>query len=128
MLRLNEVQSENVFPNAPAKSLSFTDVNNEPHKNYQLSAEEYVALAKTQGQKQRELVEAAIATTEYSLLSDTEKATVIKNIYKYAKEYARGEVIKGYADDYGCFSSKWMSEIYGDVAEEIIGHTIDQRN
>lgn len=128
LLRLNEVQSENVFPNTPAKSLSFTDVNNEPHKNYQLSAEKYVALAKTQGQKQRELVEAAIATTEYGLLSDTEKATVIKNIYKYAKEYARGEVIEGYADDYGCFSSKWMSEIYGDVAEEIIWHTIDQRN
>ncbi len=127
LLRLNEVQSENVFPNTPAKSLSFTDVNNEPHKNYQLSAEEYVALTKTQGQKQRELVEAAIATTEYSLLSDTEKATVIKNIYKYAKEYARGEVIEGYTDDYGCFSSKWMSEIYGDVAEEIIWHTIDQR-
>ena len=27
LLRLNEVQSENVFPNTPAKSLSFTDVN-----------------------------------------------------------------------------------------------------
>ena len=127
LLRLNEVQSKNVFPNTPEKSLSFTDVNKKVHTDYQLSAEEYVALAKTQGKMQRELVEEAISNKLYGKLTDTEKAKVIENIYKYAKEYARGEVIEGYADDYGCFSTKWMSKIRGNVAYEIISHVYDQR-
>lgn len=116
LTRLNGVQSDvNVFPQTPSKSLSFTDKDGTEHENYNLSAEEYVELAKAQGQTQRKLVEDLIGSQYYSALSDANKAKAIQYAYKYAKEYAQIEVLNRDG-----FSAKWMAEIDGDAAEMIL--------
>lgn len=117
LIRLNEAQSDiNVFPQTPDKTITYEDKSGITHEDYNLSAEEYVALAKAQGQTQRKLVEGILASRDYAALSDEDKAKAIQYAYKYARESARIEVIL----DYSGFSSKWMAEIKGDVAEAIV--------
>lgn len=116
--RLNDAQSDvNVFPSAPEKTLTFADSSGVKHKDYNLSAEEYVALAKAQGQTAKQLVEKLISSDSYATLSDADKAKVIEYAYKYSKESAQIEVL-----DRDGFSSKWMSEIDGNAAESILRH------
>ncbi len=104
-----------VLPNTPKKTVTFTDTEGVKHENYDLSAEEYVALARTQGKKQRELVEGIISSALYKTLPDKDKAAAIEYSFKYAREYAQIEVLGR-----DTFSSKWMAEIQGDVADAII--------
>lgn len=80
LTRLNEVQDdENVFTNTPSRK----------YNNESLSAEQYVALAKSQGQTQRKLVESMVESQLYAKLPDTYKAKVISSAYTYAKESAQ---------------------------------------
>lgn len=112
--RLNEVQSDvNVYPSAPDKTITYSG------KDHSLSAEKYVALAKAQGQTQKQVVEALISSADYSALSDAGKAQAIKYAYDYARDTARIEVL----DDYPGYSSKWMEGINGNAAEAILRHT-----
>ena len=114
LTRLNEVQSDvNVFPSTPDR-----EYNNKP-----LSADEYVALAKAQGQTQRQIVEELIASEVYAGLTDTYKAKAIKYAYEYAKENAQMEVLgrSGY-------SSKWMGKIEDDVAGGILEHIMSDKD
>ena len=109
--RLNDAQSDiNVYPTAPGKSVTYGGTE------YNLSAEEYVALAKTQGQKQKELVESILGNSAYASLADAQKAAAIDYAYAYAKDYARGEVL----EDHPGITTKWMAQIRGDVAEGIL--------
>lgn len=111
--RLNDAQGErNVYPSIPDKSVTINK------QEYNLSADEYVALAKKQGQSQRQLVENIIANSDYSILSDEDKAKAIGYAYEYARDSARGEVI----EEHPGITTKWMTEIKGDVADAIIRH------
>jgi len=111
--RLNDAQSDiNVYPSVPDKMLT---VNKQ---DYNLSADEYVQLAKLQGQTQKQLVEELIASSDYANLSDEDKARAIRYAYDYARDSARGEVVK----DHPGITTKWMKELGDDVAEGIIRH------
>ena len=102
-----------------AKETSIPDKSVTINKQeYNLSADEYVALAKKQGQSQRQLVENIIANSDYSILSDEDKAKAIGYAYEYARDSARGEVI----EEHPGITTKWMTEIKGDVADAIIRH------
>ena len=81
-----------------------------------LSAEEYTALSKAQGRKQKELVESILGNSAYASLTDAQKAAAIDYAYAYAKDYARGEVL----EDHPGITTKWMAQIRGDVAEGIL--------
>ena len=107
LVRLNGAQDENVFPSTPSKE----------YEDRYLTADEYVALAKTQGQKQKELVYTIVENKTYQAMDDTDKAKVIKFAYKYAKEYAQIEVLGRKS-----YSAKWLNEIKGDVVAAIIAH------
>jgi len=87
-------------------------------QDYNLSADEYVQLAKLQGQTQKQLVEELIASSDYANLSDEDKARAIRYAYDYARDSARGEVVK----DHPGITTKWMKELGDDVAEGIIRH------
>ena len=109
--RLNDALSDvNVYPSAPDRSVTF---NKTVHN---LSAEEYVSLAKTQGQKQRQLVEDILAVDAYAALTDEEKAKVIRYAYDYARDYARGEVLDGHPG----ITTKWMAGLTGNIADGIV--------
>jgi hypothetical protein len=109
--RLNDVQSDvNVYPSTPDKTIT---VDGEDRN---LSAEEYVAMAKAQGRTQKQIVETLISHADYSALSDEDKAKAIRYAYDYARDASRIEVL----DDYPGYSSKWMEEIDGNAAEAIL--------
>jgi hypothetical protein len=114
--RLNGVQDEKVSPDTPAKKLSYKDKDGKQVTDRILSAEEYTALSKAQGQKQKELVESILGNSAYASLTDAQKAAAIDYAYAYAKDYARGEVL----EDHPGITTKWMAQIRGDVAEGIL--------
>jgi hypothetical protein len=123
--RLNDAQSDiNVYPQTPDKTVTFDDAYGNRHEDYNLSAEEYVELAKLQGQTQKELVEDILSNYQYSSLTDKEKAQAVQLAYKYAKEYSRQEVLG--ADD---FSAEWMkrADAKGDIVNAIIAHSNDEK-
>lgn len=112
LVRLNEAQEDvNVFPNTPKKT----------YDGRNLSADEYVALARTQGQKQRQIVEKMVTSVAYKTLSDTDKVKAVQRAYDYAREYAQIQVLNRDG-----FSAKWMSQIKGDVAAVIVQRIKDQ--
>lgn len=112
--RLNGVQSDiNVYPSAPNKMITYSGAD------HNLSADEYVALAKAQGQTQKQIVEVLINHEEYAALSDEEKAKAIRRAYDYARDTARMEVFV----DYPGYSAKWMEGIDGNEAEMILRQT-----
>jgi hypothetical protein len=111
--RLNDAVSDvNVYPTRPDKTVK---VNKE---DYNLSADEYVELAKLQGQTQKKLVEGILSSESYSLLSDEEKAKAISFAYEYARGKARGEVVP----EHPGIETKWMKALQGNVADGIIRH------
>lgn len=114
--RLNGVQGENVSPSTPPKTITYTGTDGTVYTDKRLSAEEYVSLAKTQGQKQRQLVEDILAVDAYAALTDEEKAKVIRYAYDYARDYARGEVLDGHPG----ITTKWMAGLTGNIADGIV--------
>lgn len=122
LTRLNEIQDDvQVFPSTPKKTLTFTDSDGVKHTDYNLSAEEYVALAKEQGQTQREIVEDMIDSEFYEGLPDKYKAKAIEFAYTYAKYHAQIEVL-----DRDGFDANWMAEISGNTAEGILTHIYEE--
>ena len=116
--RLNSVQSENVSPCTPSKTITYTGTDGTVHADKRLTSEEYSSLAKLQGQTQKQLVEDLISHEAYALLSDADKANAIRFAYAYARDIARGEVVP----DHPGITTKWMAELEGDIAEGILRH------
>lgn len=109
--RLNAAQGDkNVYPSTPDKTITI----NKQKRN--LSAEEYVALAKLQGQTARRIVEDLIGSEYYTGLSDQQKAKAISYAYDYAREYARVETLEDYTE----YSSKWMEGLGGNALDAIL--------
>lgn len=112
LTRLNEVQSDvNVFPSTPEKE----------YDGRYLTAEEYVALARTQGQTQRQIIEKMVDSSLYDGLPDAYKAKAVSLAYQYAKESAQIEELGREG-----FSSDWMAEIKGNTAVGIVKHVIKE--
>lgn len=113
--RLNDAQSDvNVYPSAPDKTLQIDK------QDYNLSAEEYVQLAKLQGQTQKQIVEDIMSNSYYKSLSDEDKAKAIRYAYDYARDSARGKVV----EEHPGITTKWMQSIGSDPAEGIIRHIV----
>lgn len=122
LTRLNELQSDvNTLPRTPEKTISYEDKDGVVHEDYNLSAEEYVALAKEQGQTQRKILEKMLSSELYGSLPDQYKAKAVALAYDYAREKAQIEVLGR-----NSFSSQWMSEIKDDIAGGIVSHVIEE--
>ena len=120
-LEVVNTTSRSVYPSAAGKKFTFTDKDGVVHKDYQLSAEEYVAMAKAKGQTQRDVVEKMIASKLYKNLPDLYKVKAIQAAYTYANEKAQIDVLNR-----DSFSSKWMGEISGNVATGILEHIYEE--
>ena len=111
--RLNDAQSDvNVYPSVPDKTVTINK------QDYNLSADEYVAVAKLRGQTQKQIVEDLMANSYYKQLSDEDKAKAIRYAYDYARDYALGDVI----EEHPGITTKWMQSVGADPAEGIIRH------
>lgn len=123
LTRLHEVNESGrgVFPSTPEKTATFTDSNGVKHKDYNLSAEEYVELAKAKGQTQRKIIESMVGSELYAGLPDQYKVKAVQTAYDYAREYAQIEVL-----DRDGFSSDWMAELDGDIADGVVKHIIKE--
>jgi hypothetical protein len=83
LTRLKEETGESaVYPDTPNKYITFGG------ERRNLSQEEYFDVATFAGQTKMNLVDEAIHHTKWKKLSDTQKAKVISNIYKYSNKLA----------------------------------------
>ena len=91
--RLHKVTGESgIYPETPEKYFKFRDIRRD------LSKEEYFEYATFKGKTQAELVDEAIHSKEYKSLTDEQKVTVIKNLYKYAGALAKCQLDYSYEE------------------------------
>ena len=94
---LYDVTGADVLPKTPTKEIGKRD----------LSADEYVALAKDAGSTKYTLLTQLLSDPRYLALSDTEKAAAVKKIYDYANAAAKYHVDDTY-DIHG--QGVWIQE------------------
>ena len=91
--RLHKVTGESgIYPETPEKYFKFRDIRRD------LSKEEYFEYATFKGKTQAELVNEAIHSKNYASLTDEQKVTVIKNLYKYAGALAKCQLDYSYEE------------------------------
>ena len=95
--RLYDATGESVLPSAPKTSTKIGGRD--------LSADEYVALAKDAGSTKYTLLSQLVYDPRYLALSDAEKALAVQKIYEYASATSKYHV-----DDSYYISTKWMRE------------------
>lgn len=115
LYRLHEVTGENVFPQSPETTITYTDKDGNRHEKYNLSAEEADKLKRVQGQTHAKLVADLTGNRDFYALTDSQKAKAAILCRDYARELARGEVLPGYDGKPG-----WMEGIEGNEAGSII--------
>lgn len=122
--RLRDVTGVNVYPERADSSVTFS--KNGEKQTYNLSADEYVEMAKLQGKTQKDLVESIIKAKGYDSLPDEQKAKVIKEAYSYAKNYAKGELIPGHPGE----TTKWINDVVnagGDLAQAMVDRIVEDQ-
>lgn len=117
--RVNEAKTveKNVYPTRPDTEIPYTDQYG-LKQTASLTSEEWINLAKKQGQTSRQVVENLIDHADYSILTDDQKAKAVSYVYAYAKNLAKDAVI----EDYSSTESKWLQGIRSpeEAAETII--------
>lgn len=78
-----ETSESGVFPKVAPKKIDFKGITKH------LTAEEYVNYSTQKGQMSADFVSDAIKNPKYKQLDDSQKATVIKNLYSYANVKAK---------------------------------------
>lgn len=114
--RVRETTGESVFPSYIPTTITYTDSSGDVHKDYQLSEEEYQAIAQTQGQTARTILDTMIKSKNYAAMTDEQKAKAMQKVYTYAREKALVDNIK----DHTGYSESWMMEMKGNTAAEQI--------
>lgn len=88
--RLYDAGQTNVFPTMPAD----TDI-----KGYVMSADELVKFRTEAGQMKYRLLEELMDSDLYNAMSDGDKAKTISDIYDFAKQYAKKQIVDDYEID-----------------------------
>lgn len=88
--RLYDAGQTNVFPTMPAD----TDI-----KGYVMSADELVKFRTEAGQMKYRLLEELMDSDLYHSMSDGDKAKTISDIYDFAKQYAKKQIVEDYEID-----------------------------
>jgi hypothetical protein len=105
--RLRESTKMNVFPQTAEKSVTYTDKSGNKHQDYNMSAEEYAKLQKTQGQTAKRIVENLIKSKAYQNLTDAQKAYAIQAAYDYAQEMGKRAALPDYYSE----AAGWINGI-----------------
>ena len=114
--RLNAIDGLNVTPPKAKRKITYSDNNGKEHENYNLSSEQYETMQRIQGQTTMRLLAETIMSEDYKALNDIQKAEVYSNLYSYAQEQAKRQVLPDYFSE----SSAWMDSIGDDAANGLI--------
>lgn len=116
LYRLRETTGENVFPQAVEKTITYTDVTGTKHVNRALTQTELDTIQRVEGQTAMRLLAEITANEDYNSLTDTQRAAVIANVYKYAQEQGKKETLSGYYSE----AATWLQNIGDDAANSLI--------
>lgn len=105
--RLNRVQSVNVSPDLPGKTITYRDGDGNVHTDHRLTESEWQTLVTTQGQTAHELLTEIVESDAYQSMDDDQRAAVIEWVYDYARETGRDAAIRGYEPQL----SGWMKDL-----------------
>lgn len=105
--RLNRVQTVNVSPDLPGKTITYRDGDGNVHTDHRLTESEWQTLVTTQGQTAHELLTEIVESDAYQNMDDDQRAAVIEWVYDYARETARDAAIRGYEPQL----SGWMKDL-----------------
>ena len=115
--RLADVTSNtDVLPAAPAK---YFTVNN---ARKDLTADEYVAYSQTRGQRAYELMSELINGAAYQSMTDEAKAIAVANVYEYATQTAKHDLVPEYKTDAWISAARDMTG--ASVADAIVLRTL----
>lgn len=115
--RLRNATGVNVYPDRADSSVTFS--KNGESQTYNLSADEYVEMAKLQGKTQKDLLDDIVQTEGYASLSEDLKADLVKKVYEYARNYAKGEIVP----DHPGVTTSWIVKTInsgGDLAQAFV--------
>lgn len=116
LYRLRETTGENVFPQAVEKTITYTDVTGTKHVNRALTQTELDTIQRVEGQTAMRLLAEITANEDYNSLTDTQRAAVIANVYKYAQEQGKKETLSGYYSE----AAAWLQNMGDDAANGLI--------
>ena len=116
LYRLRETTGENVFPQPVEKTITYTDVTGTKHVNRALTQTELDTIQRVEGQTAMRLLAEITANEDYNSLTDTQRAAVIANVYKYAQEQGKKETLSGYYSE----AAAWLQNMGGDAANTLI--------
>lgn len=114
--RLNAIDGINVTPPQAKRKITYTDNTGKEHENYNLSSEQYETMQRIQGQTTMRLLAEITMSEDYKALNDLQKAEVYSDLYSYAQEQAKRQVLPDYFSE----SAAWMDSISEDAASGLI--------
>ena len=114
--RLNAIDGINVTPPQAKRKITYTDNTGKEHENYNLSSEQYETMQRIQGQTTMKLLAEITMSEDYKALNDLQKAEVYSDMYSYAQEQAKRQVLPDYFSE----SAAWMDSISEDAASGLI--------
>ncbi len=114
--RLNAIDGINVTPPQAKRKITYTDNTGKEHENYNLSSEQYETMQRIQGQTTMKLLAEITMSEDYKALNDLQKAEVYSDLYSYAQEQAKRQVLPDYFSE----SAAWMDSISEDAASGMI--------
>lgn len=114
--RLNAIDGINVTPPQAKRKITYTDNTGKEHENYNLSSEQYETMQRIQGQTTMKLLAEITMSEDYKALNDLQKAEVYSDLYSYAQEQAKRQVLPDYFSE----SAAWMDSISEDAASGLI--------
>ena len=123
LYRLREQTGENVFPQMPDATVTWTDKAGTVHSKENLNQQQADTLKRETGQTAARIVKDLIQSEEYAALTDQQKAKAISEVYSYAKQTGQ---IKAIGESHSGYSESWMRGLaQGDEAAAILGRIAD---
>lgn len=123
LYRLREQTGENVFPQMPDATVTWTDKAGTVHSKENLTKQQADTLKRETGQTAARIVKDMIQSEEYAALTDQQKAKAISEVYNYAKQTGQ---IKAIGESHSGYSESWMRGLaQGDEAAAILDRITD---
>lgn len=120
LYRLREATGENVFPQPAEKTVTYTGKDGTLHKDYNLSAEQFETLQKTEGQEAAKLIADLVGNADFAKLTDNQKVGVIWDVYAYAAEQGK----KAALDDYHSNADAWIQNMGSNKTEALVRRSV----
>ena len=108
LYRLYDATGENIFPESPSTTLTWTDKTGTVHKDQNLTAEQADTLKKTYGQTYMRLAGDIMKSKDYDAMSEEQVAKMLQQADTYARKKAE---IAAIGDDHTGYDESWMMEM-----------------